>query len=54
MAVVARVSFLANEVVGGWVVVEELVVLQKWVSALRGCHQEDSGGEVVLGSLGLH
>ena len=43
MTVVARVSFLANEVVGGWVVVEELVVLQKWVSALGGS----------LGSLGL-
>ena len=43
MTVVARVSFLANEVVGGWVV-EELVVLQKWVSALG-----ESLGSFVLG-----
>ena len=49
MAVVARVSFLANEVVGDWVVVEELVVLQKWVSALRGSHQGLEFEDVVLG-----
>ena len=49
MTVVARISFLANEVVGGWVVVEELVVLQKWVSALGGSHQDLEFEDVDLG-----
>ena len=49
MAAVAHVSFLANEVVGSQVVVEELDVLQKWVSALGGSHQDLEFEDVDLG-----
>ena len=46
MKVVLESSFLANEVVGGLVDVEELVFLKKWASSVGGSHQEDSGGDL--------
>ena len=59
LKVVEQFSSLANEVAEGLVVVEDLVVLQKWTFAVGGNHQEGSGGDLgcegahLLGSLSL-
>ena len=46
MKVAAQLSFLANEVAEGLMVVVELDILKKCDAPLEGSHQEDSGEDL--------